>query len=231
MNKAAEYPLAGFERRLLGELAQIDAQRTAAAPTTGARTAVTAIPSPARRHRMRPALIGTSLAAILAASALYLGTPSATTTPPHGGGASKAIAAAPAEVSVRPVAFAVTKNNDGTVTFTAHDLVDTDAATKALNDAGIAGRVLNAQKQSCPGPANGSNGRNGALYLAARGKDTNTVTISSSGVPTGGGALIVVNPKILDPHTKKSLHIWLITLVYDHTKDIPTCVDLGGLTR
>jgi hypothetical protein len=228
MNTISKQPLAGFERRLLDELTQIDAQRPSAAHTAGTRTAVRTV-STARQRRMRPALIGASLTALVA-GAIYLGIPSASPTPALHGGGPQAINTGPVKVQVRPAAFTLTKNGDGTVTFTAHDLVDTDAATKALNDAGIAGRVLNAQTQSCSGTA-GDNDRAGALLEADRANGNNAVTFSSSHVPTGGGLLIVVNPNIGDLNTSKSLHVWVIAVLYGHADKIPTCVDLGGGSR
>lgn len=171
----------------------------------------------ARPPRLRLALIGTTMAA-LAAGAIFLATPSTTPTAAHRDSAGQAINTKPNEPNLRPAAFTITKNGNGSVTFTAHDLVDTDAATKALNDAGIAGRVVNASTQACSTTAIGSNA-NGALLALAKRKGTNTVTFTSSSYPAGGGMLLVVNPNITN--TWISEHVWLMALVYDNSKKIP----------
>lgn len=102
----------------------------------------------------RAGLIGAGVAAF-AAGALILGGPALLST------AGQSPRPAPAETPVktpvempvvidaRPVNFVVTKLPDGSVTVTAHDVVDPVAATESLHRAGITGVVLNAQTSSC----------------------------------------------------------------------------------
>ena len=176
--------------------------------------------APARATRpLRLALVGTTMAAV-AAGAIFLATPSTTFTAAHRDSAGQAITTKRDEPKLRPAAFTITKNGNGSVTFTAHDLVDTDAATKALNDAGIAGRVVNANTQACSATAIGSNA-DGALLALANRKGTNTVTFTSSSYPAGGGMLIVVNPNTTN--TWISEHVWLMVLVYNDSKKFPNC--------
>ena len=170
-----------------------------------------------RPPRLRLALIGATLATLAAGAALLI-TPATTPTSTHRDDAGQATNTKPSEVNLQPVAFTVTKNGNGSVTFTAHDLVDTDAATKALNDAGIAGRVLNASTQACPPTAGGSKTSDASLAMV-NSKGTNTVTVTTSSYPAGGGVLLVVNPNITN--SGNALHVWVMALVFDDSEKSP----------
>jgi hypothetical protein len=88
--------------------------------------------------RISPSL-ATAAVAALALGAVALLPASDGTTPGHTPDAAGQ-AAAPFEV--RHASFTLVRNADGSITFTALQLVDTAAATQALNGAGITGRVL-----------------------------------------------------------------------------------------
>lgn len=225
MNLSCDQPLDGFERRLLDELIAIDAQRPATVPTTDATTTlrtIRALERGGRSRRMRPALIGASLA-ILVTAGVFLG--GRATTPTHGSvrssgsgtGTGPAVAAGPATVNLRPAAFTLVKNSNGSVTFTVRELVfDSAAATKALNDAGITGRILNAATQTCGSPGSVPTGTLSAHVAGYK------ITIQSSMYKRGGGVLLIVAP-VIDPSTKQ-LSIWIADKTYDHRGQIPTCV-------
>jgi hypothetical protein len=217
MSRVPESPLMGFERRLLDTLAEADARRLPAARAAGLPATVRTNPArvATRPRRMRPAMLAAVGAALVAGTA-FVGLVSGTPTPGHRS-ADPSISSTPATVNVRPVAFVVMKNGDGSVTFTAHDLVDADAATKALNDAGIAGKVINASGKGCSGKSSNTN--------PGSAKHPGTITIRSSMYPASGGVLLVVNPRFVDPQTGKSLPAWLMVFVADHAKKIPSCVD------
>src|SRR5262245_21252118 len=124
------------------------------------------------RPRWRaPVLVGAGAAAI-AAGVIALAPP---------GGQRAAIP--------QPAAFAVQVNPDGSLAFTAHDVVDTAAATQALNQAGIAGRVIN---DITPGCSTKSDDIQPADLFpdgtVSRGLGSQeTVTLRTSDYPAGGG--------------------------------------------
>jgi len=118
-------------------------------------------------------------------------------------------------------------NADGSVAFTATQLVDPAAATAALNSAGIAGRVV-VHRDACqpvnwddvavppefpprtlPPPRPGIMG-------------DETVTLRSSDYPAGGGLLVVIVVRQYPEGT------WahMARLGYKEMNKIPTCVQL-----
>ncbi len=225
MSMVTHPPLAGFERRLLDALTEIDAERRPVASTTTTTAHATAAGSrrlvPGRPRWALPALLGT--AAGLLAVAVVLTVPAATTAPGSHRTGPAAGTAGPGVVAAVPAAFTLVRNSDGSVTFAAHDLVDTAAATRALNDAGIAGRVVNAGRDACTAPAGTTNtGSLGVLRGA-----TGTVTIVSSSYPAGGGVLLVVDPHVVDPGTGTVLPVGLLVFVFAHADAIPTCYAQG----
>ena len=92
---------------------------------------------PTSRRWVRPALVAAGVAVVAAGAVLLDG---ALGTSDVGDGEPFA---------VQPAAFTLQVNADGSVTFAAHDVIDTVAATQALNGAGIAGRVINDITPGC----------------------------------------------------------------------------------
>lgn len=120
---------------------------------------------------------------------------------------------------------------DGSVTFTATDVVDTAAATQALNDAGVAGRVINDITPGCPTKADDI--APGDLYpdnTISRGLgSSDTVTLRTSDYPANGGLLVVVTSRGENtgragvPPDPVSVAI----VAFDDASKIPTCVDFA----
>lgn len=171
-----------------------------------------------RRRWAAPALVAAGVA-VVAAGAVLLGGPAGTPDAGEGGPAA-----------VQPAAFTVHVNADGSVTFTATDVIDTAAATLALNEAGIAGRVINDITAGCqtksddiqPGDLHPDNTISRGLG------SSNTVTLHSSDYPAGGGLLVVVlsrgegsgRPVPPDP-------VAVAIFAFDDAGKIPTCVDFA----
>jgi hypothetical protein len=116
------------------------------------------------------------------------------------------------------------------VTFTVHDLLDLAGATKALNDAGIAGRVLTSTADCTTGP-NAVPINPADLYppdtlhrLGDHGDLTggNTATVRSSDYPPRGGLLLTVHG---DYRRDGTLHLIVAYLAYVDATKIPTCVN------
>lgn len=223
MNRNSEQPLGAFERRLLDELTEIDARRPATGETMGAGTVARtgrAVGNRARRSRMRPVLIGASLAALVAGG-IVLGGQSTSTTPAHRSGTDQAISAAPTTVDVRPAAFTLTKRADGDIFFTIHNVLDFDpaAATKTLNDAGIPGRVINANtSKACP------SGIAGYEWGGVSGAGSNLKEASfgtTIGIPPGGGILIAVSARV---NTSMGSYVLIGGFIYKHLDQVPNCV-------
>ena len=164
--------------------------------------------------------------ATLAAGAVLLATPSTAPISAPRNGAGQAVNTEPSASNLQPAAFTMTRNGDGSVTFTVYDLFDTDAATKALNDAGIVGRILNADTQRCGGSSDGGkpSGLTAVLQAGIKAK----ITVRSSDYPAGGGILLVVKAGNVNPATGKAQDIYLVHSVYDRSEKIPTCVDLSN---
>jgi hypothetical protein len=215
-------PLAGFEHRLLEALTEVDAQRPAATPVARARSPR---PVAARVRRLRPTLAAASVAAVVAVAGFAaLG---------YRSGAPNAGNSNGSGIQVAPAAFTVQVNSDGSVSFTARDLVDPAAATEALNDAGIAGRVVN-NTNGCTGikESDLAPGFYGRPHPRPRPGYTGpppgfvtgdgTVTIRSSDYPSGGGVLVVVQLR-QRPSGPWAAVLWW---AYADVDKIPTCVDI-----
>jgi hypothetical protein len=225
MSRIPEPSLAGFERRLLDALTEVDAQRPAAPPAVGAATTVAGATRP---RWTRPVLVAASVAALVAGGTVL----GALMAPPGPGrdGAGPGTDSAPA---VRPAAFAVQVNADGSVSFTARDLIDPAAATRSLNAAGIAGRVVN-NTNGCapidsgdlaPGFVQGPHSRPRPSYTGPPvGFVTgdNTVTVRSSEYPPGGGVLVVVQLRERPTGPWAAVLYW----AYADVDQIPSCVDV-----
>jgi hypothetical protein len=182
-----------------------------------------AAPRSARRRWVAPTVVAAGVA-VLAAGAVALGGPTGT---PH---ARDAGATTAGPVVLQPAAFGVHVNADGSVTFTAHDVVDTAAATQALNDAGIAGRVINDHTPGCPtksddiAPTDLHPDNTISRGLGA----SDTVTLRSTDYPAGGGLLVVVTadgkgsgrPVPPDP-------VSVAIFAFDRASRIPACVDFA----
>ncbi|HEU4422394.1 MAG TPA: hypothetical protein VFR67_07615 [Pilimelia sp.] len=187
-----------------------------------------AAPRSARRRWVGPALGATAVAVVAAGAVLLMSDPGGTRDSGNGGDGRDGPVAGP--VAVQPAAFAVRVNADGSVTFTAHDVIDIAAATRALNDAGIAGRVINDITAGCPTKADDIAPQD--LYpdnTLSRGLGTSdTVTFRSSDYPAGGGLLVVVTSRGEDtgrpvPPDPVSVAIF----AFDNAGKIPTCVDFA----
>jgi hypothetical protein len=136
-------------------------------------------------------------------------------------------------IAIKPASFTVVKNADGTVTFTIHDLLDLSGATQALNNAGIVGRVLTSTADCTTGP-NVVPIDPDDLYPA----DTfhrlgdkpggivegDSVTVSSSFYPAGGGLLVTVGGGYMRFDDNK-LHLHVGYLAYIDANKIPQCVN------
>jgi hypothetical protein len=178
-----------------------------------------AAPRTATRWRwMGPALVAAGMA-VVAGSAVLLDGVVSTSDIADGG-----------PVAVQPAAFTVQVNADGSVTFTANDVIETAAATQALNAAGIAGRVINDITAGCATKSDEI--RPGDLYpdnTISRGLGTSdTVTLRSTDYPAGGGLLVVVTSRGGDtgrpvPPDPVSVAIF----AFDDAGKIPTCVDFA----
>jgi hypothetical protein len=181
-----------------------------------------AAPRSARRRWATPALVAV---AVVAASAVLLGSRGGTPGAGDGG------AAVAGPVAVQPAAFTVHLNTDGSVTFIANDVVDTVAATQALNQVGIAGRVINDITAGCPTKADDI--APGDLYpdnTISRGLGSgDTVTLRTSDYPANGGLLVVVTSRGEEsagrpvPPDPVSIAIF----AFDDARKIPTCIDFA----
>jgi hypothetical protein len=173
-----------------------------------------------RRRWAAPALVAAGVAAVVAGAVLLDG-PAGTPDPGEGGPAA-----------VQPAASTVHVNADGSTTFTATDVIDTAAATLALNEAGIAGRVINDITAGCqtgsgdiqPGDLYPDNTINRGLG------SSNTVTLRSSDYPAGGGLLVVVLSRGEDsgrPEVPPD-PVAVAVFAFDDAGKIPSCVDFAG---
>jgi len=169
-----------------------------------------------RRRRRSSIAAAAAVAALTAVLGLTLG-PSAVRNPSQ-------------TVEIQQVGFTLQINNDGSVDFTATDVVDPAAATTALNNVGIAGRVV-VHRDACA-PVNWNDVAvtppkprpTGTGFPAHRPGITGdeTVTLRSSDYPPGGGLLVVV---VVRQYPEGSwAHVsWL---GYSDVNKIPTCVQL-----
>lgn len=131
--------------------------------------------------------------------------------------------------------FTLARNADGAITFTINDVVDTQAATVALNDAGITGRVVEVGADpDCPTKSSSINptdtypdDHNGRAF----GQGPSSVTFRSSDYPPGGGLFLVLidfereeppgDRRAVDPVIAPVVFI----LAFDDASKIPTCIN------
>jgi len=142
----------------------------------------------------RPAvLVATVGAAVLLAGAVGLGSRLGTES------GNIAVPGAPnGKAAIGPASFTVVKNADGTVTLTVRDLMDLNGATQALNNAGIVGRVVTSTADCTTGPhavpidPDDLFPSDTSHRLSDQGGlgEGDTVTLSSSFYPPGGGLLV-----------------------------------------
>lgn len=153
-----------------------------------------------RRRWVRPVVVATAASAAAAAGAVVLA----------GTGGQ------PDSPSVlRTAAYEVKKNADGTVTFTVHELRDLDGATGALNAAGIAGKVLVSTEDCNTEP----NATDMITIRSADIADSDTVIVSSSMYPEGGGVLVTVTGD-------GQGELRVVEFGYIDVNRIPTCVNV-----
>lgn len=184
-------------------------------------------------HRSRPrwatpVLVATSVTVLAASAALVAG---ATGTAGEGQRSGAPPATSSGAVAVKPASFTLVKNADGSVTFTVHNLLDLTGATRALNDAGIVGRVVTSTADCTTGP-NVVPINPDDLYppdtthrLGERGEVTgsDTVTLKRSYYPPGGGLLVNV-----DGHYSRQdgkLRLFVAYLAYVDADKIPECIN------
>ncbi|HZM78369.1 MAG TPA: hypothetical protein VFC19_21805 [Candidatus Limnocylindrales bacterium] len=206
-----------FEDRLLAKLTELDATRPVASPVHR--------PVPLLR---RPAVLVTAAAVTVLVVAGAIGLANRPVTSPPGNFAAQSNG----NVAVKPASFTVVKNADGTVTFTVHDLLDLSGATKALNDAGIVGRVVTNTQDCTTGPNVVPVDPND-LYPAdtfhrlSKGGgivEGDSVTLSSSFYPAGGGLLLTVGGGYMRFHNNE-LRLFVGYLAYIDANKIPQCVN------
>ncbi|GIG03131.1 hypothetical protein [Catellatospora citrea] len=203
MSNNEQDTLTGFERRLGDELAALDAvaERGAVAPA---------------RSRRAP-IAATAGFAVLAGVAVLAAAPSVLSSP--SGPTSGVTAQASPELA--PVAFTVTKNANGSVTFTARDIVDAAAATKALNDAGIAGKVINGHECEIPagyGMTRPLKAGISTLTHEATSNDpfiTTSATFDKSMYKPGGGLAILVS--------REHGLVQILSIAFDKAEEAADC--------
>jgi hypothetical protein len=172
-------------------------------------------PAPSRRRWAGPIVAAAALAATALGAVALVGGSGGTGTPPP----------------PQPAAFSVSVNADGSVTFAAHDIVDSASATQALNNAGITGRVINDQTPGCATKAHDIAPAD--LYpdnTIGRGLGTSdTVTLRSSDYPTGGGLLVVITSRGEDTGRAGVAPdpVSVAIFAFDDAGKIPTCVDFS----
>lgn len=186
-------------------------------PSTRLRTRALAAPAP-RPAWVRPVLVASGIAVL----AVGMGVVASTT----GGEAPRP----PGATQVNLAAFTVQRNGDGSVTLTIRELVDTQAATRALNNAGIAGRVVNvvtgedSQTPPCDaGPINVADlyGRHAPLVLDGHGGGA-SITLRSSDYSPGGGLLLAV--RVVDRKADGRTVVALMAAAFKDAAKIPGCV-------
>ncbi|HEX6684707.1 MAG TPA: hypothetical protein VF062_18020 [Candidatus Limnocylindrales bacterium] len=206
-----------FQNRLLSALTEIAAQQETTAVDEDRRR-----PVAARPRWVWPSLAG--VAATVAAAAVAVSGMSGMALPQNHGGAGPGAQPAPV---VENVGFTLRLNADGSVDFTATELVDPAAATAALNKAGIAGRVV-VHRDACapvdwddvavvqPRPKSTTDpGRPGII-------GDETATLHASNYPQGGGLLVVIVVR----HYPQGVWAHVSWLGYKDVNKIPTCVQL-----
>jgi len=203
---------------------QTAAQRTAAPRAAGATRMVAARP-----RWLAPSLATTAVAALALGAAALLPTSNGTTPGHQPGRAATGQAATPFEV--RHASFTLVRNADGSITFTSLQLVDTAAATQALNGAGITGRVLTNDPSCTAGPGGHGQIDPAHLYPADTLRDkhtgldaSDTVTFRSSDYPQGGGLLLAVGQHTWKG-TEASTEYAVGVFAYADADNIPTCIN------
>jgi hypothetical protein len=129
-------------------------------------------------------------------------------------------------VGIQPAAFTVRVNGDGSVTFTARDLVDADAATRALNQAGIAGRVINVSDDTKTCRPFDTDDLDNTMpvekaLVGWRGA-SNTITVRSSDYRPGGGLLVAV--AMVAQKADGRVAVGVLVWPYKDANKIPSCV-------
>jgi hypothetical protein len=185
-----------------------------------------------RRRWVAPAVAAAGAAALVAGVVLLGGAdPDAGKRPPSRD--DDVVSEQPADKpAARPAAFAVRANADGSVTFTARDVVDPTAATRALNDAGITGRVLNWYTAGCAsGPFHDGEFDPTDLDpddIGVQKEDlrrSGSVTVRASDYPAGGGLLLVVitpDPAKSSPVGKNEGTV-VVVFAFRRAERIPAC--------
>jgi hypothetical protein len=200
---------------------EIHHQSVAPRTTAGATRMVVA------RSRWLAPSLATAAVAALALGAVALLPAGDGSTP---GPATDTAGQAAAPFEVRHASFTLVRNADSSITFTALQLVDTAAATQALNGAGITGRVLTEDPSCTAGPGGHGQIDPGDLYPAdtLHAKHTgldasDTVTFRSSDYPQGGGLLLAVGQNTWKGANSTDYAVGVFA--YADADNIPTCVN------
>lgn len=180
-----------------------------------------------RRRRRLSGLVVTTVAAIAAFSAVAA-VLALTAVHPSRAPTAHGRTDTRTTVEIRQIGFTLRINSDGSVKFSANDLVDPAAATAALNNAGIAGRVV-VHRDACA-PVNWNDvavippfPRPTATPIDRPGiMGDETVNLRSSDYPQGGGLLVVIVVRQYPAGTWAHVS-WL---GYSDVNKIPTCVQL-----
>ncbi|HZM82386.1 MAG TPA: hypothetical protein VFC19_42240 [Candidatus Limnocylindrales bacterium] len=139
-----------------------------------------------------------------------------------------------AAVLAHNAGFTLARSADGAITFTINDVVDTEAATAALNNAGITGRVVKlGADPNCPTTSASIDPTDtypDDTNTRAFGSGPSTATFRSSDYPAGGGLLLVLldfeggpqhpsRPPV-DPDPPV-----VFVVAFDDAAKIPTCIN------
>jgi len=186
-----------------------------------------------RARRRRTMAIRTSIASLaiaaLGTGALVLngiGAPPVSDGGAGPGGESRVLA--------RTAQYSMVRNLDGSITFTVNDMFDPAAATTALNNAGITGRVvILGADQACPTTSADINPTD--LYpdetntRAFGRRGPSTATFRTSDYPVGGGLMLVLIDLKLPargdrPRVDTGPPV-VFVLAFDDAAKIPTCLN------
>jgi len=134
----------------------------------------------------------------------------------------------------RTAAYSMVRNVDGSITFTVNDMFDPAAATTALNNAGITGRVVKLDGDpgctTTSGDINPTDTYPDDTNTRAFGKSgESTATFRSSDYPAGGGLLLVLIDLDLPPQPGRPVidpgPPTVFIVAFDDAAKIPTCLD------
>jgi len=190
-----------------------------------------AVMAAGRERRRRAAMVRTCIASLavaaLGAGALVfhgIGGPPVS----DGGGGPGA-----AGVLARTAEYSLVRNVDGSITFTVNDMFDPAAATTALNNAGITGRVVKLDADpGCPTTSadiNPTDTYPDDTNTRAFGKGPSTATFRSSDYPAGGGLLLVLIDLELEPRPgRPAVDLGppvVFVIAFDDAAKIPTCIN------